>query len=66
MSEVESPKDPHGDGIRHTQEQAVSGLPAKTTGLRWPEFVEALANAYDTRFGEGELPAPVDSESDAD
>jgi hypothetical protein len=40
-------------------------LPAKGTGLRWPEFVDAMANAYSTRFGEGEL-AAVDDQADAE
>lgn len=39
-------------------------LPSKETGLRWPEFVDVVANAYNTRFGEGELAAPVESDSD--
>jgi hypothetical protein len=39
-------------------------LPAKGTGLRWPEFVATLAMAYDTRFGEGEIAAPVESDSE--
>lgn len=41
-------------------------LPSKGTGLRWSEFVETLANAYNTRFGEGEIAAPVESDTDAE
>jgi hypothetical protein len=43
-----------------------SELPSKGTSLRWPEFVDALANAYNTRFGEGELAAPVESDTDTE
>lgn len=28
-------------------------LPPKGSGLRWDEFINALAFAYDNRFGEG-------------
>lgn len=39
-------------------------LPSQNTGLRWTEFVETLANAYNTRFGEGEIAGPVESDND--
>jgi hypothetical protein len=29
-------------------------------------LVESLANAYNTRFGEGEIAAPVESDTDAE
>jgi hypothetical protein len=41
-------------------------LPSKDTGLRWPQFVETLANAYNTRFGEGEIAAPLESDTDTE
>lgn len=41
-------------------------LPAPGTGLRWSEFVETLATSYDTRFGEGEIAAPAESDSESD
>jgi hypothetical protein len=43
-----------------------SALPSKETGLRWTEFVETLANAYNTRFGEGEIAAPVESDTETE
>ncbi len=41
-------------------------LPSIGTGLRWPEFVDALANAYNTRFGEGELAAPLEGNANSE
>lgn len=38
-------------------------IPREGSGLRWQEFIETLAEAYDTRFGEGtapDSPGPVE------